>query len=94
MPYATRNAPIPAIVACRGSATSSVTPATAPASDSGTIHLSSDQSASREKRTPSASAADMSISAHIGSTNSSGRKCDRTGTVNNAAPKAVMPKMT
>ena len=68
-------------------------PATAPASDSGTIHLSSDQSASREKRTPSASAADTSSSTHIGSTKSSGRKCDRIGTVNSAAPKAEMPKI-
>jgi len=36
----------------------------------------------------------MSISAHIGSTKSSGRKCDRIGTVKSAAPKAEMPKMT
>ena len=56
--------------------------------------MSSDQSASREKRAPSASAAETSSSTHIGSTNSSGRKCDRIGTVNNAAPKAEMPKIT
>ena len=85
---------MPAIVACRGSATSSVTPGTAPTSESGTIHFSSDQSASREKRAPRASAADTSSSTHIGSTKSSGRKCDRIGTVNNAAPNAEMPKMT
>jgi hypothetical protein len=85
---------MPAIVTWRGNATSSVTPATAPAADSGTIHFSSDQSASREMRTPSATDADTSSSTTIGSTNSSGRKCDRIGTTNSAAPKAEMPNTT
>ena len=54
--------------------TSAVTPATAPASEHGAIHLSSPRSASFEKRDPSASAADTSSSTHIGSTKFSGKK--------------------
>ena len=77
-----------------GSVTSAVTPATAPASENGAIHLSSLRSASLENREPSAKAADTSNSTHIGSTKLSGKKYDSAGTVNIAAPKVVMPKMT
>jgi len=48
----------------------------------------------REKRAPSVSAADTSSSTHSGSTKSSGKKCDRIGTVNSAAPKVEIPNAT
>jgi hypothetical protein len=89
-----KNSPNAAIVACCGSVTSAVTPATAPASENGVIHFSSPLSASAEKREPSANAADTSSNTHIGNTNSSGKKYDSAGTVNIAAPKAEMPKIT
>ena len=82
------------MVAARGRLTSSVTPSTAPIKQVGTISFSSDLSASRENRVPSASAAETSSSTDSGNTKSRGKNCDNRGTVKSAAPKAVMPKIT
>src|SRR5262245_30635344 len=94
MAYATSSNPNPVSVALRGSVTSNKTPATAPISEKGAIHLSSVMSASRENRLPRASEASTSSSTHSGSTNSSAKKCDNTEVVNKAAPNTVTPKMT
>jgi hypothetical protein len=89
-----RKTPIAASVACRGKATRSVTPSTAPMSENGVNSTSSDLSASREKRAPRVSAADTSSSTDSGSTKSSGNMCERIGTVKSAAPNAEMPNTT
>ena len=81
------------MIARCGKFTSKVTPTTAPTIENGIIQRNSVQSASRVMRAPTASAATTSSSTQVGSTNSIGSRCDKTGTVNNAAPKAVTPKM-